>query len=179
MAGAQQQTGTYSGYGEWLGHDELPHAMIKDHSFAGLLGQIKSGGGLEQLAALTVMRMNFFNSEWKDCGNEKDLLKILVSFLPAQGKDDIGRHCAMNSYWIISHMTTGSDASILHAVFADELNVLVPINIDLCGDDFEAIEMIGWLLANAANPYQNILKLIISQTKIVQIIEKLTYHLSS
>ena len=107
------------------------------------------------------------------------MLKVLVSFLPAQGMNDIGRHCAMNAYWIISHLTTSPDVNILYTVFDDELNILLPINVDLCSDDFEAIEMISWLLANAASPKINILKLIILNTKIVQIIEKLTYHLSN
>lgn len=110
------------------------------------------------------MRMNFFNKEWLECNNfvhEKDLLKVLVSFLPAQGKNDIGRHCAINAYWIISHLTTSLDVNILYAVFADELNILLPINTDLCSDDFEVIEMISWLLANAASPEIDILKLII------------------
>lgn len=155
--------------------------MVEDHSFVGMLNQITKTEGIKRLAAITVMRSTFFSNEnlHQNLVFDTNLLKVLVALILANTGDQIDRHVAINSYWILSHIANSNDIDVLRAIFADELNLIIRLNADLLSDDFELIEMILWFIANVVTPDEVLLKLIICNTDVVKVLEKLTYMLAN
>ena len=59
--------------------------------------------GKEQLAAIQFMRLNYFGEELIDYSLvDANLLKVLIKLIDKNIIDEIDRHVALNSYWILS-----------------------------------------------------------------------------
>lgn len=127
------------------------------------------------------MRLKHFSEEkFEKVLVSSNLLKILIQLIDKNSQDEIDRHLALNSYWILSQIAMSSDSDLLSSIFeVDQKTLLRAVNTDLNSNDFERVELVIWFLSNASSPVQTIFKLILDKTYVVEVFEKMTHLLKT
>ena len=64
------------------------------------------------------MRLKHFSEEkFEKVLVSSNLLKILIQLIDKNSQDEIDRHLALNSYWILSQIAMSSDSDLLSSIF--------------------------------------------------------------
>ena len=94
---------SYNGFAPWQTDLTEPLSLAPDQNYEALFNQILKATGKEQLAAIQFMRLNYFGEELIDYSLvDANLLKVLIKLIDKNNIDEIDRHVALNSYWILS-----------------------------------------------------------------------------